>query len=107
MPSLGSITLAGRSGRTYRFRAYPLGTTFKRDVGAVYLVTYRRHSPGGPQHKPLFLGRSEDLRAPGQDPAQPYGAGANCICIHREQDEQARQRIHQDLAGTPTLRKAR
>jgi len=101
MPSLGSFTLAGKSGTPYRFRAYPLGTTFKKGFAAVYIVTQRKRSTsaGGMQHKPLLLGQSEDLRQPKGDGDTPFDINANCICVHAEQDHTARKGIQEDLVS--------
>lgn len=103
MPSLGTFTIAGKSGKPYKFRAYPLGTVFKKGLAAVYVLTQRkpRHSTGAMGHRPLFLGQSADLRQPDADPIKASkGAAANCICIHAEPDATSRLGIQQDLVET-------
>jgi hypothetical protein len=101
MAKLGVIRFAGKSGTQYRFNAYPLGTAFKKGMGAVYVVTRRRQvEPDGAfTHKQMYLGQTDDLRQPltGQG-ASLADRGANCICVHGEKDEAARLGIQQDLA---------
>jgi len=100
MPSLGTVTLSGKSGVMYKFRAYPVGTVFKKGFAAVYLLTQRtpRQTTGAVRHKPLFLGQSADLRI--DDSAATNAsqrAAANCICVHAEQNGDTRTGIEQDL----------
>ena len=101
MPSLGVVTLAGKSGKPYRFRAYPRETIFKKGFAAVYLLTQRRvaQATGAMRHKALALGQSPDLRQGGAGPAGLTEARvANCICVLAERDEATRLEIQQDLA---------
>lgn len=99
MPSLGTITLAGKSGTPYKFRAYPQETVFKKGLAAVFLVTRRSEKAKRPaRHKPLFLGQSGDIRSLDMAPiTAAMTAAANCICVHAEQNETARMGIQQDL----------
>lgn len=104
MPRLGTITLPGRSGGQYKFNAYALGTAFKEGLSAVYVLTRRTHRQalGRFRHKPLHVGQTADLRQPLELPAGALTAsGANCICVHREQDETARAAISLDLLPAP------
>ncbi|MBN1943779.1 MAG: hypothetical protein JW849_10845, partial [Phycisphaerae bacterium] len=52
------------------------------------------------RHKPLMLGHNANLREPNIDTSDPSYAGANCICVLKEQDEVARQGIHQDITSS-------
>jgi hypothetical protein len=100
MPRLGTLTLPGRSGGQYKFNAYALGTAFKEGLSAVYVLTRRTHrdSVGRFRHKPLLIGQTANLRQPLELDARTMAAsGANCICVHREQNETARAAIRQDL----------
>lgn len=103
MPSLGTFTLAGKSGKGYKFRAYPLGTVFKKGFAAVYILTQRtsREATGAMRHKPLYLGQSSDLRQLDAGPDKAArGAAANCICVHGEKQESERLGIQEDLVET-------
>lgn len=99
MPSLGVITLVGKSGKSYKFRAYPLGTIFKKGFAAVYVITRRalRQATGSMRHKPLVFGHGNDLRRPDVDKSVARYAAANCVCVYAERSEQVRMEIAQDL----------
>jgi len=101
MPSLGTITLAGKSGKPYKFRVYPKETSFKKGLAAVFVLTQRRkrESTGRMRHKPVFVGESNDLRLPDAKAATAMKeTAANCICIHAEPCIEMRENIRQDLS---------
>ncbi len=102
MSKLGHVRLAGQSGHEYRFKAYPLGSVFRKGLGAVYLVTRRRQvEPGGGfKHRKMGVDQTDDLRTflANQVPALT-ARGANCICVHSEKERSARMVIRGDLAG--------
>lgn len=100
MPSLGTITMRGKSGKTYEFRAYPIKTVFKEGLSGVFILTRRtyREATRSKRHKPLILGHNANLRKSNVDTTDPLYSDANCICILAEKDESARLEIHQDLA---------
>ena len=105
MASIGVVRLTGKSGNQYAFKAFLLGTTFKKDLGAVYVLTRRRHvKPDGHfAHKQLQMGQTADLRLPLPDAAESAAkSGANCICVHPEKDEATRLGIQQDLVRPPS-----
>jgi hypothetical protein len=102
MASLGKTILKGGSGKTYRFRVYPLGTKFRK-IGGVYVITNRYHNEGaGYRHKTLYIGRTEDFSEPldqhGKAP-ELMQHGANCICVQSTASEDSRMVIEQDLVA--------
>lgn len=101
MAKLGTVTFTGKSGRKYEFNAYPWGTSFNKEYGAVYFVTKRsKNSEGGYSHKRIYIGQTEDLSTRFDDHHKQDcfdRNDANCICVHGEQDEDNRLEIEQDL----------
>lgn len=100
MAKLGTMKLEGTSGTVYRFHIYPWATTFKA-IGAVYFVTRRfAKSGGGYYHERIYLGQTQDL-SQGFDKHIKKDSfkehSVNCVCVHRENDENHRQQIEQDL----------
>jgi len=57
MASLGTITLAGESGRTYEFHIYKRSTTFK-PTGAIYVMS--KISKAG-TYDLIYIGETGDL----------------------------------------------
>jgi hypothetical protein len=104
MPSLGTVTFAGKSGKPYKFKAYPVGTIFKKGFAAVVVLTQRarRETAGAMRHRALYLGQSADLRLGDDEVANALRgtAAANCICVHGEPSAVARAGIQQDLSDT-------
>jgi len=101
MAKLASITFTGKSGTKYEFNAYPWGTNFKKDYGAVYFVTKRtKNSEGGYSHTQIYVGQTENLSTRFDDHHKQYcfdRHGANCICVYGAQDENTRLKVEQDL----------
>lgn len=58
MASIGTLTLTGKSGRSYEFSVYPRSTSF-RAVGGVYVMSKRNAL--NRQHSVLYIGQTEDL----------------------------------------------
>ncbi len=106
MAGFGSITLLGKSGESYKFLAYPLGTVFKDGFAAVYVITERgiKAATGAMRHKPLIFGQSADLGKPEVGSDNALYAAANCICVHAERNEARRQKIQQDIMRIPSKR---
>ncbi len=100
MASLGTLSVSGQSGSTYDFKIYPLGTTFD-PVAAVYLITKRTPVSGdGGAHIYIYIGETNDLstRLNEHHKADCFeNHNANCICIHKEDREQKRLRIKNDI----------
>ncbi|MBN2581393.1 MAG: hypothetical protein JXB10_20595 [Pirellulales bacterium] len=102
MASLGKTVIKGGSGKTYRFRVYPLGTKFRK-ISGVYVITNRYHNEGtGYRHKTLYIGQTEDFSMPidRHDKAQEFMQhGANCICVQSDASEDSRTVKAQDLVA--------
>lgn len=109
MNKLGTIKFSGKSGARYAFAAYPLETVFDEAFGGVYVVTRRRQgkSRKGFAHKRICTGHSGDLRQLMTGDERSFSErGANCICVHAEKDECARQNIERDLVQKPRAESA-
>ena len=86
---------------TYRSTVFPLKTTFKRGIAAVYVVTRRFEQEDGTfAHEWLYVGSTPNMRAQFEGHPQKFGFdkyNANAICVIREDDENNRKEIHADL----------
>ena len=104
MNKLGTVKFRGKSGVRYPFTAYPLETVFHEAFSGVYVVTRREEGKAkkGFVHKRLCTGQSDDLRQSmaGNEPSLS-ARGANCVCVHAENDQAARRKIELDLAREP------
>ena len=98
----GAITFTGKSGLQYPFHIWSLDTQFK-PIGGVYFITQRKADTAKqlrPSHNPIFIGQTQDL-------AQSFNAqplperfmkfGANCLCVHLDEDPERRAGIEKDL----------
>ncbi len=104
MNKLGTIKFSGKSGERYPFVAYSLETVFDKAFSGVYVATRRKEgkSKKGFVHKRICTGQSDDLRQSLASVEPSFSErGANCICVHAENDQAARQKIEQDLARGP------
>ena len=105
MNKLGIVKFSGKSGTRYAFIAYPLETVFARGASGVYVVTRRKQGKfsKGFVHKRICTGQSDELRQLVSSQGPSLSAqGANCICVHAEKDQGARQKIEQDLLQRPS-----
>ena len=102
MASLGKTVLKGVSGKTYRFKVYPLGTRFRK-LSGVYLITRRcRKADGRYGHLALYVGHTEDFSQPWEGhrkAAQLRRRGANCICLQSDESEKSRRAKEKDLVA--------
>jgi len=102
MAALGRVVFKGKSGKTYRFKVYPLGTRFRK-ISGVYIVGNRSHgSNGGRRLVPLYVGHTEDFSQPfGQHhkAQQCTARGANCICLQSDAVEESRLATERDLVA--------
>lgn len=100
MAKLADMVIAGASGEKYTFGVYLSDTQWK-DIGAVYVVTKRTEKPGGGgSHTYIYVGQTENLneRHSNHHKADCFKKhGANCICVHVEEDEERRLAIEADL----------
>jgi hypothetical protein len=80
MSSIGTLTLTGKSGKTYLFNIYILNSTFVK-AGGLYLFTKKVDIT----HHFIYIGRTEDLSSRFTDHHKQEcidGKGATHICIH-------------------------
>lgn len=99
MAKLGTITYEGISGTQYEFDVYIIDTSFN-DVGAVYIITKRYQSESGYTHTHIYAGQTSDLSERFDDHHKKdcFDAhGANCVCVHRDDNEQSRVYKEDDL----------
>ena len=100
MPSLGTITLVGKSGTPYIFEIYNLNTVFN-PVSAVYAFTRAEPSTSGiPYHTVLYVGQTGDLKsriATHEKLQCVLSRGGNRICVRATPFEQDRLNIEKDL----------
>jgi hypothetical protein len=100
---MGHAVFRGKSGQTYRFKVYPLGTKL-RPLSGVYLVTNRsRDKQGGYKHVALYVGATEDLSQPpfAEHPkaTEFKRHGANSICLQSDNSEESRTAKQCDIAA--------
>lgn len=98
MANLGAVVFHGRSGQSYRFQVWPVGTRFK-PLAAVCLFSRRRfvnrNFAATASHECLHLGETLDLSTLRYD--SKYAAGADCVCVHLLPDAQQRREVARDL----------
>ncbi len=99
MAKIADATFKGKTG-SYSFEVYPVDTSFKA-VGAVYIFTKRVVNPDGKgTHTLLYIGQTESLkdRIPDHEkwPCAKKN-GVNCICVHRDDNEESRLAKETDL----------
>lgn len=90
-----TTTLTGDSGEQYEFEVYALDA--KLDAGgAVYAVARQK----GDRHVPLYFGQTKDVsvRLHGHHKSECFDENeADCLCVHREDDEDSRLKKELDL----------
>ena len=86
---------------TYRSTVFPLKTTFKDGIAAVYMVTRRFEQEDGTfAHEWLYVGSTPNMKRKFISHPMAFGFKkykANAICVIREEDEKIRKEIHADL----------
>ncbi len=104
MAKLGLYHVAGKSGTTYPFDAYPLNTVWTPH-GAVYIITHRDLRPDGTgEHIWLSAGQIRNL----QELLPPKGRYIqqhvpNCVCVLLEADERRCKEILEDILGANSM----
>lgn len=99
MTKIADATFNGKTG-SYSFEVYPSDTSFN-DVGAVYIFTKRTvgaDSKGS--HEFLYIGQTDSLkdRVPNHEKWPCVNRkGVNCICVHRDDNENSRLNKETDL----------
>jgi hypothetical protein len=100
MGKLATMTLTGKSRRTYSFNVYPRTDRFAA-VGAVYFMTVRTvGANGNGTHSWVYVGETGDLSdRPLNHERKPCfdQRGANCLLIHAEENPDIRLSIETDL----------
>jgi hypothetical protein len=100
MARISTVKLHGKSGNDYEFEVWPRVQTF-RPVAAVYAVTQRyQNNQGGYSHTVIYVGQTENLEARHEDHHKEDcfdKHNANCICTHRDDDEDSRLAKEADL----------
>lgn len=95
---MSTVTWTGKSGRTYDFTLYPIGTTFKA-VAAVYIFTKETSNR---RWAPIYIGETSDLSQRFDNHhAMPCikRNGATHICVYTEgmSDLRRRKAVEADL----------
>lgn len=99
MAKIASAEWKGKSGRSYSFEVYPIGTAFKA-LGAVYAFTKRIVTNGVGNHDFIYIGLTNDLSTRFDNhhkDACIEKSGANCISVHLNNTESQRLDIETDL----------
>jgi len=100
MAKLGTITLKGQSGAEYKFNVYDWGTNFD-DIGAVYYISNRyKDNVGAWTHTKIYIGQTGDLseRFDNHHKAECFeDHNANAISVHKEENENSRLILEEDL----------
>ncbi len=98
---MAQIAFRGESGKKYSFAIHPLTTLFQQ-IPAVYVITQRVTDESNKvSHKHIFVGQTDNLgkQFDGMKDQMLNRFGANCICIHPEDDRKKRLNIESDLVG--------
>lgn len=100
MAKLSDLTLTGKSGKVYDFEVWPINQAFNA-VAAVYAITRRYpKSEGVYNHDVIYIGQTDDLstRFNNHHKADCFAKhNANCICTHRDDNEDSRLAKEADL----------
>jgi GIY-YIG catalytic domain len=111
MGKIATAIFKGKSGENYSFNVYASeGTTFKKDIGGVYIFTKRTVRDGKGSHSLLYIGETNSFgtRIPSHEKWSCVNKkNVNCICILRQDDEEERKAIETDLiqANSPPCNK--
>ncbi|HLN08326.1 MAG TPA: hypothetical protein VK281_05120 [Xanthobacteraceae bacterium] len=102
MPKLGTVSLAGLSGRSYELDVYPRADQFK-SLGAVFVLAKRiPFAEREAEYTWIHVGETADMAqrplAPSLKPCIDEH-DANCLCLLVEQDPARRLAIAADLRG--------
>lgn len=103
MSRIGNIDFSGITGHKYTFNVYPLKNDFKKDKGAVFVVTQRIvKADGTVDHSVLYIGASKNI-AEVKDMIKKSECfnreHANCICTYWEDNPATREKINEDLVS--------
>lgn len=99
MAKLGTVTIKGKSGTEYDFTVYPRGQSFNA-VAVVYAISKRTVKDGKGSHEWIYIGETEDVSTRFDNHHKEYCFAehdADCVSIHREDSEDERVRIEDDI----------
>lgn len=100
MSKLSTVEFAGKSGNKYNFTVYTIDEECA-DEGGVYMFNERFKAMNGNfSHRVKYIGMAQSFvnrmyNHHKLDCAKKNGA--NCLCLHREDDEKKRTEIELDL----------
>jgi len=97
MGKVGDASFHGISRALYKFSVYTLDSSFRDDIGAVYIVC-DTNAKG--QHQPLYVGETIKLGVQLQNGdlwPRLRESGAKCICVHVDKAESSRKSAMTDL----------
>jgi hypothetical protein len=100
MPALGRFVFKGKSGKSYRFKVYPLGTRFRKISGVYVIASRLPGTNGGHRLVALYVGHTEDFSQPFSQhhKAQQFTErGATCVCLQSDDVEESRLAKERDL----------
>jgi hypothetical protein len=100
MPPIDTLTLAGKSGRTYQLRIYPWKHAFKRLAGVYAVMERAIESRTTPTYSTIYVGETENVRAifAGHEKRECFEMYfANTIGVLPESDAAQRAAIADDL----------
>jgi hypothetical protein len=99
MAKVANATFKGKMG-SYSFEVYSSDTSFNA-VGAVYIFTKRTVDVEGKgSHAILYIGQTDSLKSRIQNHEKwpcVKRNGVNCICVHRDDNEDSRLAKETDL----------
>ena len=99
MAKISSVMIKGKSGEEYAFDVWALDQAFN-PVAAVYAITRRYQNDDSYSHEIIYVGQTDDLSTRFDDhhKAECFKRkNANCICTHRDNDEDSRLSKEDDL----------
>ena len=102
MPALGRFVFHGKSGKSYPFKVYPLGTRIRK-ISGVYVIASRVPGRnGGHRLVAVYVGHTEDLSQPfakHRKAKEFTKQGADCVCLQSDDSEESRLAKQQDLVA--------
>jgi hypothetical protein len=103
MAKLASVEFGGQSGTKYSFNVYPIDSNFN-EIGGVYCFSKRTlNNEGTGNHSVFYIGITNDFSTRFIDHHKIDCAvkkGANCICIHQDENDKSRQEKERDLIAS-------
>lgn len=101
MAKLGSVSAKGKSGTSYTFGVYELGTRFKAIAGT-YIYAKRYKKGNKYEYSAIYIGHTENLSTRFNDHHKKEcieSNDANCICVRSAKTKESAKIVEQDLLG--------